>query len=55
MINKIIWNSIVVNSRVSLKLTSKPSANASGFDYILAPSLRVLVSQRTPDAEGLIP
>jgi hypothetical protein len=27
------------------KITSKPSANTSGFDYILAPPSRVLVSQ----------
>jgi hypothetical protein len=37
------------------KFTSKPSANASGFDYILAPPLRVLVSQHRPSASGLIP
>jgi hypothetical protein len=37
------------------KITSKPSANASGFDYILAPPSRVLVSQYIPSASGLIP
>jgi hypothetical protein len=37
------------------KITSKTSANASGFDYILAPPSRVLVSQHRPSASGLIP
>jgi hypothetical protein len=37
------------------KITSKPLANASGFDYILAPPSRVLVSQHRPYASGLIP
>jgi hypothetical protein len=37
------------------KITSQPSAYASGFDYILAPPSRVLVSQHRPSASGLIP
>jgi hypothetical protein len=36
-------------------ITSKPSANAPGFDYILAPPSRVLVSQQRSSASGLIP
>jgi hypothetical protein len=37
------------------KITSKPSTNTSGFDYILAPPSRVLVSRHRPSASGLIP
>jgi hypothetical protein len=37
------------------RITSQSSANASGFDYNLAPPSMVLASRRGPSASGLNP
>jgi hypothetical protein len=42
-----------VLSRVSLKLHPNPWLTPLGFDYILAPPLRVLISQERSAASGL--
>jgi hypothetical protein len=44
------------DTREGFGISTRPDAegNASGFDYILAPPSRVLVSRHRPDAEGLI-
>jgi hypothetical protein len=41
-------------SRVELKCSQNPETLAKGFDVILVTPESVLVSQRRPDAEGLI-
>jgi hypothetical protein len=54
---RLVYVEIPKPSRVSLKLRQNPrlTPNAEGFDYILAPPSRVLVSQHRPSASGLIP
>jgi hypothetical protein len=53
---KVINKRDKLHKNLSKKLkTTEVAANASGFDYILAPPSRVLVSRHRPSASGLIP